>query len=207
MGRLVDINDCIIFWDKEKDIQIAKSVVQDITKEYILVIDPEIDTPNSKDTLYMQILLDGDKFILTSYFISKTKVDGIKYWKLTKPRFYKKINNRNHFRLSYIKDVNYTIIKEDGHKETRGRILNISQSGMLLQTNEELERGEKITYQIEINKEKVTLEGYIVRISKYNNESFFKYGLGIHFIYSKEVEEKLITWLYQLQIRKLRRFL
>ncbi|ACL05576.1 PilZ domain-containing protein [Desulfatibacillum aliphaticivorans] len=85
---------------------------------------------------------------------------------------------RRHNRVDSLNLLSYTCFDCDGNSECQGmgRTLNVSESGILLETGEQLEEGFQVAVTIAFEENLVAIKGEVVR-SLANPEGMFESGI------------------------------
>jgi c-di-GMP-binding flagellar brake protein YcgR len=98
---------------------------------------------------------------------------------------------RQHYRINSQNLLNYACYDEEGNlsRQGMGRTLNVSKTGILLETHVELENGTRIELTIGFEEDLLTLNGTIV-YAKPGQEG--KFESGIQFSDVDESSEKLL---------------
>ena len=98
---------------------------------------------------------------------------------------------RRHYRIDSQNLLNYVCYDEDDNtiRQGMGRTLNVSKTGILLETHVEPDSGERIELTIGFEEELLTLQGNIVYVRP-GQEG--KFESGIHFSEVDEASEKLL---------------
>ncbi|MBI9077399.1 MAG: PilZ domain-containing protein [Desulfatibacillum sp.] len=96
---------------------------------------------------------------------------------------------RRHTRVDSLNLLAYTSFDSDGDPESQGmgRTLNVSESGILLETNEELGAGHKVVITIAIEENLVEIRGFVIR-SLINPEGMYESGIRFADVSDKELD-------------------
>ncbi len=101
---------------------------------------------------------------------------------------------RKHPRVEINNLISYICIDDSGNKtkEGRGKALNISQGGILIETNDSFEWQDTLELSIEIEDESVSITGKVIYC---NTDDFGKFRSGIQFL---ETNEKILSFVINL---------
>lgn len=111
------------------------------------------------------------------------------------------VNNREAFRVPYGRDVKY----EFDEKQFKGRLKDVSATGMGLYSNGSYEVGDRISLVLEDLAYKLELEGQIVR-SEEQRLGVFKYLYGIKMVEKTEMErEEVMSYIFKKQLEIIRK--
>lgn len=110
------------------------------------------------------------------------------------------VNNREAFRVAYGKDIGYEF---DG-KKLKGRLKDVSATGIGLYTNENYEIGDKLSLILEDLGYELELEGPVVRREE-QRLGLFKYLFGIKMDEKSEQErEEVMSYIFKKQLEIIR---
>ena len=101
------------------------------------------------------------------------------------------VEKRKHPRININNLVSYRCIDDDGNqtKEGRGKSINISQGGILIETHEPFEWQDILHLFIDVETESVSIKGKVIYC---NAANFGKFRTGIQFL---EANEKIVTFV------------
>ena len=101
---------------------------------------------------------------------------------------------RKHPRVEINSLISYICIDDSGNKtkKGRGKAINISQGGILIETNDSFEWQDTLQLAIEIEDESVSIKGKVIYC---NADDFGKFRTGIQFL---ETNEKILSFVINL---------
>jgi c-di-GMP-binding flagellar brake protein YcgR len=101
---------------------------------------------------------------------------------------------RKHPRVEINNLISYICIDDSGNqtKEGRGRAINISQGGILIETHDSFEWMDILILAINIEDESVSIKGKVIYC---NADDFGKFRTGIQFL---ETKEKILSFVIKL---------
>jgi len=101
---------------------------------------------------------------------------------------------RKHPRVEINSLISYICIDDNGDqtKEGRGKAINISQGGILLETHDSFEWLDILILTINIENESVNIKGKVIYC---NADNFGKFRAGIQFL---ETNEKILSFVIKL---------
>ena len=104
------------------------------------------------------------------------------------------VEKRKHPRVDINNLVSYRCTDDSGNrtKEGRGKSVNISQGGILIETHDPFEWQDVLLLFIDIEDESVSIKGKVVYC---NAANFGKFRTGIQFL---ETNEKIVTFVIKL---------
>ena len=104
------------------------------------------------------------------------------------------VEKRKHPRVDINNLVSYRCMDDSGNrtKEGRGKSVNISQGGILIETHDPFEWQDVLLLFIDIEDESVSIKGKVVYC---NAANFGKFRTGIQFL---ETNEKIVTFVIKL---------
>jgi len=104
------------------------------------------------------------------------------------------IERRKHPRVEISNLISYCCTDDSGNKtkEGRGKALNISQGGILIETNDSFEWQDTLELSIEIEDELISIKGKVIYC---NAHDFGKFRTGIQFL---ETNEKILSFVINL---------
>jgi len=104
------------------------------------------------------------------------------------------IERRKHPRVEINNLISYVCIDDSGNKtkEGRGKALNISQGGILIEAEDSFKWQDTLELAIEIEDESVSIKGKVIYC---NPDDFGKYRTGIQFL---ESNEKILSFVINL---------
>lgn len=105
------------------------------------------------------------------------------------------VEKRKHPRVSIYNLISYRCLDDNGNreaKEGRGKSINISQGGILIETHDPFEWQDVLQLFIAIEDESVTIKGKVVYC---NAANFGKFRTGIQFL---ETNEKIVLFVDRL---------
>ena len=104
------------------------------------------------------------------------------------------IERRKHPRVEINNLISYVCIDDSDNKtkEGRGKALNISQGGILIETNDSFEWQDTLELSIEIEDELISIKGKVIYC---NAHDFGKFRTGIQFL---ETNEKILSFVINL---------
>ncbi len=96
---------------------------------------------------------------------------------------------RQHTRIDSLNLLAYTCFDNDGNtvEQGMGRTLNVSESGILLETNIELEANNKVAVTVAIEETLVEIQGSVIR-SQLNAEGMYESGIKFSDISADELK-------------------
>ena len=104
------------------------------------------------------------------------------------------VEKRKHPRVDITNLISYRFMNDSGNqtKEGRGKSVNISQGGILIETHDPFEWQDIIRLFIDIENESVNIKGKVVYC---NAANFGKFRTGIQFL---ETNEKIVSFVIKL---------
>ncbi|MDH3356226.1 MAG: PilZ domain-containing protein [Desulfobacteraceae bacterium] len=104
------------------------------------------------------------------------------------------VEKRKHPRVNINNLISYRCMDDSGNqtKEGRGKSINISQGGILIETHDPFEWQDIIRLFIDIEDESVNIKGKVVYC---NAANFGKFRTGIQFL---ETNEKIVSFVIKL---------
>ena len=104
------------------------------------------------------------------------------------------VEKRKHPRVNINNLISYRCMDDSGNqtKEGRGKSINISQGGILIETHDPFEWQDIIRLLIDIEDESVNIKGKVVYC---NAANFGKFRTGIQFL---ETNEKIVSFVIKL---------
>ena len=104
------------------------------------------------------------------------------------------VEKRKHPRVDINNLISYRYVDDSGNqtKEGRGKSVNISQGGILIETHDPLEWQDILLLSIDIEVESVSIKGKVVYC---NAANFGKFRTGIQFL---ETNEKIVSFVIRL---------
>ncbi len=104
------------------------------------------------------------------------------------------MERRKHPRVKTNKLISYRCLDDSGNqtKEGRGKSINISQGGILIETHDALEWQDTLLLTIDIEDEFVSIKGKVIYC---NADDFGKFRTGIQFL---ETNEKIVSFVIKL---------
>lgn len=104
------------------------------------------------------------------------------------------VEKRKHPRVNINNLVSYRCMDDSGNqtKQGRGKSVNISQGGILIETHDPFEWQNFLLLSIDIEDESVNIKGKVIYC---NAANFGKYRTGIQFL---ETNEKIVTFVEEL---------
>ena len=104
------------------------------------------------------------------------------------------VEKRKHPRVNINNLISYRCMDDSGNqtKEGRGKSINISQGGILIETHDPFEWQDIIRLFIDIENESVNIKGKVVYC---NAANFGKFRTGIQFL---ETNEKIVSFVIKL---------
>jgi len=104
------------------------------------------------------------------------------------------VEKRKHPRVNINNLVSYRCMDDSGNqtKQGRGKSVNISQGGILIETHDPFEWQNILLLSIDIEDESVSIKGKVIYC---NAANFGKYRTGIQFL---ETNEKIVTFVEEL---------
>ena len=101
---------------------------------------------------------------------------------------------RKHPRVEINNLISYICIEDSGNKtkEGRGKALNISQGGILIETNDSFEWQDILQLAIKVEDELISIKGKVIYC---NAHDFGKFRTGIQFL---ETNEKILSFVVNL---------
>ena len=104
------------------------------------------------------------------------------------------VEKRKHPRVNINNLISYRCLDNNGNqaKEGRGKSINISQGGILIETHDPLEWQDVLRLFIDIEDESVNIKGKVVYC---NAANFGKFRTGIQFL---ETNEKIVLFVERL---------
>lgn len=115
---------------------------------------------------------------------------------------HKGIENRRHPRIESINSVGYVLFDEKGNKikTGKGHTLNLSQSGILLQTEEPVQGAFVVLVTIDLEGKKIKVRGRVIHTRRDNASGHFL--TGVEFLGTEDEQHQAIvafvrTYQYQ----------
>jgi len=104
------------------------------------------------------------------------------------------VEKRKHPRVNINNLVSYRCMDDSGNqtKQGRGKSVNISQGGILIETHDPFEWQNVLLLSIDIEDESVSIKGKVIYC---NAANFGKYRTGIQFL---ETNKKIVTFVEEL---------
>lgn len=104
------------------------------------------------------------------------------------------VEKRKHPRVNINNLVSYRCMDDSGNqtKQGRGKSVNISQGGILIETHDPFEWQNILLLSIDIEDESVSIKGKVIYC---NAANFGKYRTGIQFL---ETNKKIVTFVEEL---------
>jgi len=104
------------------------------------------------------------------------------------------VEKRKHPRVNINNLISYRCLDDNGNqaKEGRGKSINISQGGILIETHDPFEWQDVLLLSIDIEDEPVNIKGKVVYC---NTANFGKFRTGIQFL---ETNEKIVLFVERL---------
>lgn len=104
------------------------------------------------------------------------------------------VEKRKHPRIDINNLVSYRCMDDSGNqtKEGRGKSVNISQGGILIETHDTFEWQDILLLFIDIEDESVSIKGKVIYC---NAANFGKFRIGIQFL---ETNEKIVSFVIKL---------
>ena len=187
--------------------KIYKSVIQDLGEDYFLmsipVIEGEYLTLNEGEELDIHYYVEGGNYFAFNVKVLKRVIDNnIPFYKLSLPYNVSKIQRRDFVRVSLLEYVFYKKEVESGAGVwEKGMLLDLSGGGLRIKVRDKVQMGDKISVNLFINEEKVTVLGKVARI-EFNSER--EIICGLTFIEMDERKRDKIIEKVFTQMRKQR---
>lgn len=192
-----------------------KSTIQDLDGDNIIINIPVKDgrylvlhTGQNVEAIY-QINDDIYKF---STKVLGRKIDQINVLILGEPQNIKKVQRRNHVRLSMLLDIecalinkNTNLVDNNQFKFFKATLLDISGGGMKIAYNDKLNKNDLLITTIPIGNEALTLKAKVVRIDT-DSKEINKYALSFYDIEEKE-REKIMKFIFEIMRKQRKKLL
>ncbi|MBU5591061.1 PilZ domain-containing protein [Clostridium sp. MSJ-4] len=198
----------------EWDEKYYKSSVMDVSDECITISVPmaqgryiALSKGEDLEIIYYDY---PNVYTFSTTVIGRSIKDNIPEIYVEHPKNIKKIQRRNHVRVSHVQDVNYCILDSKHSTETnlqqynfeRAIGIDISGGGMKLKTSKSINTGDIVLTQLINDDLELVVKGRIVRITKDEDNQNV---CGVSFIdMDEKTEEKVIRFVFLL-MRKQRK--
>ncbi|WP_244834851.1 PilZ domain-containing protein [Clostridium sp. BJN0001] len=152
-----------------------KSIVLDVSDENFMINIPVSDGEYMLLHIGEEVeincyLENGRCYNFFSKVTGKGKERNILYYRLSTPFNIRKIQRRNFFRVSVIKEVKYKIITNLNKEEINdlqyrhATLIDLSGGGLKIKIKEKIQKGEKIQIKFKVKNTELELKGEVVRL-------------------------------------------
>ena len=197
--------------DEGKSLALPSIVEKLPDEEYILVQMPTYHGyfyPLPREPLILRFYYDSSPYSVQVHYERQVNSEGFMLAKLKRIGPIIQHQMRESFRLKCLIPVTIMRGEKDtgflGNTEWDGLAIDLSEGGMLLSTNENLEEGESITVSFDIDGQE-TLEGRVVRVEEVSKAKY-RFRAGLKFEHQKRHQARRIyRYIVRVQVEQMKR--